>query len=126
MTILSILQSVLPVKKEIRTENTRRLMNKEGHTIIIEQNIQYNKEAESYNQAISDLTDRLSKAEFVVDEEKFAKVLFTKWQDTKKDILTSRWEDLDILWKNPWYELSKAITSQLPSLLSVVEKKEKV
>ncbi len=105
MTLLSILQSVLPEKKETRI-GPQYYINKARN--------------EGFNQAISDLTDRLSKAEFLIDEEKLAIVLY------ETEYEAGGWVKEDREFRLSWLKISRVITSQLPSLLSVVEKKEKV
>lgn len=60
---------------------------------------------EAWNAAVK----KQGSQEITLNRERLAKTLFTKWQNIKKDILESRWDDLNILWKNPWYELADAI-----------------
>ncbi len=90
MTLLSILQSVLPEKRD-PVYGTYGTVN------------------EGYNFAIDDLTDRLSKAEFLIDENKLSELILKNFGEM------TIYNGIEI-------SMSELIAAKLPSLLSVVEK----
>ncbi len=106
MTLLSILQSVLPAKKD--SCECHKLDRFHPHYVSIV----------SYNKAISDLTDRLSKAEFLIEEDKATDAMIMY-------VLENKITSLKVLTRDDFKHCAKAIISTLPSLLSVVEKNAK-
>ena len=53
--------ALLPKKKQVRYEDTKRQMGLDGKIIETEKNIRYDREDEAFNQAISDMEQSMTK-----------------------------------------------------------------